>query len=225
MWVRAQRATVMPMAHPSRGTGKEKRADRLVLYCQGSMVTPDTLRDIRTNEINERIQAMQIDTLSRPSEQRSYRGGEIIFREGEAGHLMYIIVSGSADVRISDTRIATLGAGSIVGEMALIDGAPRCATVVARDGCVLAPINREQFEQFQAANPQFSARLLQVMVGRLRNLQEQVIRNALLAQALADDSGAAMVQETPSPRLRLNWRPARSGRGLEMVWSYYEANQ
>ena len=75
------------------------------------------------------------DVQASPVAQRlvscSYPAGTTIFREGEPGDTFLFIVSGDAEVRRADTVVAHLGAGSVVGELALLTGTSRTTTVVA----------------------------------------------------------------------------------------------
>ena len=63
----------------------------------------------------------------------SYEPGQIIFREGEPGDSMYVILEGEIEIRVHDKAIDTSGPGQIIGEMALVDKSPRSATAVAKN--------------------------------------------------------------------------------------------
>ena len=65
-----------------------------------------------------------------PSKQ-SFTSCQLIFKEGEVGDVMYGVISGEVDIVIGGRVVEIAGPGSILGEMALIDGAPRSATVKA----------------------------------------------------------------------------------------------
>src|SRR5258706_14539906 len=58
--------------------------------------------------------------------------GEVVLRENEDGRESFIIVSGAAEVRLAGIELATLGPGDFFGEMALLDGKSRAATIMAR---------------------------------------------------------------------------------------------
>ena len=91
--------------------------------------------------------------------------GEVLFREGDAPSTAFLIESGS--LRITAQRngapvvLSDLGAGALVGEMAVLDDSPRSATATALAACVLTPIDRTQFaERLQTADPVVRALLL-----------------------------------------------------------------
>ena len=91
--------------------------------------------------------------------------GEVLFREGDAPSTAFLIESGC--LRITAQRngapviLSDLGAGALVGEMAVLDDSPRSATATALAACVLTPIDRTQFaERLQTADPVVRALLL-----------------------------------------------------------------
>jgi EAL domain-containing protein (putative c-di-GMP-specific phosphodiesterase class I) len=91
--------------------------------------------------------------------------GDVLFREGDAPTTAFLIESGS--LRITADRdgapmlLSDLGAGALVGEMAVLDDSPRSATATALAPCVLTPIDRTQFaERLEAADPVVRALLL-----------------------------------------------------------------
>ena len=60
-----------------------------------------------------------------------FRAGQDIFREGEPGDVMYVVRDGQVDLRVKGQLVGALGAGGVLGEMALIEHAPRTATATA----------------------------------------------------------------------------------------------
>ena len=74
-----------------------------------------------------------------------YAAGDVIFAEGDRGDAMYVIRNGEVTVEHGGRVIETLGGGGIFGEMALIDGSVRSATVRAKTDCDVAPINEKTF--------------------------------------------------------------------------------
>ena len=91
--------------------------------------------------------------LAELGEERLYTAGEAVMREGEAGGSMFVIASGRADVSIAGAAVRTLGAGDFVGEMSLLTGERRAATVVAAEPSRLIEITSEAFRQFVLAKP------------------------------------------------------------------------
>ena len=77
---------------------------------------------------------------------------QIIFREGDpvGDGIMYVVAKGELNILVGSRVVETIGPGSIVGEMALIDGRPRSATVIAKTDCDLAAIDKPRFELLAA---------------------------------------------------------------------------
>jgi CRP/FNR family transcriptional regulator, cyclic AMP receptor protein len=75
----------------------------------------------------------------------TFAPGEVIFREGDKADKMYVVLSGEVEVHLQGTVIDTLAQGATFGEMALIDGSPRSATVVAKTSSEVAAINEKTF--------------------------------------------------------------------------------
>lgn len=106
---------------------------------------------------------------------RVFAQGQTVFTEGEAGERAYLIERGQVDIsferRGRPVRIASLGAGEIFGEMALIDDRPRSATAVATAETEAIVIRRDQIQLvLREADPTLSL-LLRVLLGRFRSMQ------------------------------------------------------
>ncbi|MCC6627161.1 MAG: cyclic nucleotide-binding domain-containing protein [Chloroflexi bacterium] len=102
-----------------------------------------------------------------PAKAQIFEAGATIMRQGEPGSSAYVVVDGVADVLVGETRVATVGPGGIVGEMAVLTGQPRSATVIARTKCWLAPIDSEQFADLVQHNPHFSLQVMTQMSERM----------------------------------------------------------
>jgi monovalent cation:H+ antiporter, CPA1 family len=87
--------------------------------------------------------------------------GELILRKGERGDSMYFISSGAVEVRIAPQPVR-LGSGDFVGEMALLDGRPRSADVVALGFCRLLRLSSRDFERLMRADEGLRAQIRSV---------------------------------------------------------------
>jgi CRP-like cAMP-binding protein len=96
--------------------------------------------------------------------------GEVLFREGDEGNRMYVVLEGQVEIRVGETVVENAGQGSIVGEMALIDDGPRSASVVAATVCRLVGVDRTRFHSLVQSNPAFSTHVMKVLVERLRRM-------------------------------------------------------
>ncbi len=116
---------------------------------------------------------------------RSLSEGEVLFEAGDVADGCYRLEQGLLKVCIAspqgDERILTiLGPGSIVGELAIIDGLPRSATVVAIRDCKLSFISREAFISCMREYPEIYRDLVSTLVSRLREADEAMAAASFL---------------------------------------------
>ena len=95
--------------------------------------------------------------------------GEEIFAEGEAGDALYLVLDGKVRVHRGDRQIAELGERECFGEMAILDAAPRSATVTAVHDTNLLKISREDFQEIMSEKPEIALGIIKVLSHRLRN--------------------------------------------------------
>lgn len=120
--------------------------------------------------------AMDWDTLfAQTSSQILVPAGETVFRAGEPGSVMYVLIGGSADILIGDTVVEHAAPGALLGEMALIDEGPRAATVIAVTDCRLISINIQQFHSLIQKAPPFATKVMRVMADRLRAMDRRLL--------------------------------------------------
>ena len=117
---------------------------------------------------------------------RIYGNREAIVRQGEPGHSMFIVASGQAIVLLEPDKreVATIDRGGYFGEMSLLTGEPRTATVVARGDAVVIEIDAELFRKLGAAHPQAVEQIGVAAVTRRAELDQ--IRFASQGPAVAD---------------------------------------
>jgi CRP-like cAMP-binding protein len=97
-----------------------------------------------------------------------------ILQEGQAGMRMYAVLDGTVVVSIDGAVVERLGPGGVFGELALIEQAPRLASVTAETDCSLLPINRAAFLALVESSPEFAASLLNALAERLRRLTSRL---------------------------------------------------
>lgn len=116
---------------------------------------------------------VHINIFRRAQQQIPYEAGAQIFAQGERGDQMFVITAGQVDVEIDGELIATLGAGELLGEMALIDAGPRSASAIARSQCTLSPIDRARFMFLVQETPYFALQVMHSLAERLRQERER----------------------------------------------------
>ena len=116
-----------------------------------------------------KLDRWKLGRLAQATKERHFKKGEAIITEGETGDLMYLITSGSCLVAVEGIGETTRkGAGEYFGEAALLDNAPRPATVTAtsEEGVVCLELSREVFEQHVPPSVQVELLLSQVRFQR-----------------------------------------------------------
>ena len=98
--------------------------------------------------------------------------GMILTRQGASGGLAYVIAWGRAEVLRSGKRLATLGPGDVVGEMSLIDGKPRSATVKALTDLQVLEIDGRDLRRLMKRAPSVVRKLMESMSERLREVDK-----------------------------------------------------
>jgi CRP-like cAMP-binding protein len=96
--------------------------------------------------------------------------GDSLFREGEKGEKMYVLLEGEMEILLGDFVLETVGQGALIGEMALIDDSPRTASAVAKTPCRLAEIDRRRFHFLIQQTPHFATHVMKTLADRLRRM-------------------------------------------------------
>jgi CRP-like cAMP-binding protein len=112
----------------------------------------------------------ELQAIGRATDELSLRAGRVLCEQGGRAREAFVIVDGEAEVRRNNRRVATLGPGDCVGEMALLDREPRTATVTASTDLQVLVIGAREFEALLAAAPSITHKLLGSLGARLRGL-------------------------------------------------------
>jgi CRP/FNR family cyclic AMP-dependent transcriptional regulator len=100
-------------------------------------------------------------------EERYHEGAKIV-REGEDGDSMYVLVEGQAEVVRNDRTVDRLLPGDFFGEISLLDGGPRTATIVADTPITVYAIRRGPFNRMLSQEPEIASKVLTALARRLR---------------------------------------------------------
>lgn len=114
-----------------------------------------------------------LENILKIGELRAYDPGQSIVERGEPGDAMYIILRGAAEVDVGG-RYHKLEPGEFFGEMALVAGRKRMATVKAGDRVDALRIGSDDFQGFLLHQPRVAVAMLKSLVERLREVQERI---------------------------------------------------
>ena len=112
--------------------------------------------------------------LFRDREAMSFTPGQCVFKAGDRGDAMYIVIEGEVKILVGSATVEIAGPGSIFGELALIDDEPRSATVVAKTHCRLATVGQGEFCYMVSEGPFFALQVMKVIADRLRKTNVRI---------------------------------------------------
>ncbi len=130
----------------------------------------------------EDLDDRSLQAIANAAVEQTYQPGQDILRQGDVGVGAFIIRSGRVDILQERdgklTKIATLGPGDVVGEMALLDEFPRSATVRASEPTTALGIQRWHFKGILESHPQIALALLPILSRRIRSAEGQLPHQA-----------------------------------------------
>jgi CRP-like cAMP-binding protein len=131
-------------------------------------------------------------TLAERARFLEYGPGQAIVRQGEEGETLYLVARGEVAVVVKtdggEKEVARLGRGALFGEMSVLTGEPRSATVTALGDAALLGLDREAFHRILDEGPELAQRLAEVIAGR----------RLMLDAARAEGTAPLMEKETAS---------------------------
>jgi signal transduction histidine kinase len=137
-----------------------------------------------------RLLSSELRDLKRTAQRRSFRTGEIVFKEGDVGDGIYVMEEGEVEISTmineEEARtLASLGPDTFFGEMAVLDGQPRSATATAKSDTVALFIPRETILGALGHSPELLALLVREFSLRVRQFDRRFIEEVLHAERLA----------------------------------------
>jgi CRP-like cAMP-binding protein len=141
-------------------------------------VEPSRLREL---ELFSGVDEQLIDRLARSAELKPASPGVVLAREGASGYTFFVILSGTVEVERGGTFLETLGPGDFFGEMAILGGSRRNATVTASSPVELLVLFGTEFRTLEQDHPDVADRIKHTVaerVERARSPQSQPISEA-----------------------------------------------
>ena len=144
-------------------------ADRLVHMVDGRIMSDVVLHDalricefLRPIELFKTLTPQQLTDVAEKMTKRHYAAGETVIREGDPGEEFFLVSDGEVEVIRADHEVARLGPGDFFGEVALISGEPRNATVVAEGAVDAYALGKTDFQTALATSQSFRDQLHRV---------------------------------------------------------------
>ena len=121
----------------------------------------------------------ELETLAKSCQERKYSAGTVLIKQGDTGVGLYVIINGHVKTTLSknpdraEVDLGTYGAGSVLGEMALLDDLPRSATITAVDDVTALVLPVWEFRTIVRSHPEIALKLLAVLSRRLRKIESK----------------------------------------------------
>jgi CRP/FNR family cyclic AMP-dependent transcriptional regulator len=121
----------------------------------------------------------ELDLLAVSGSLRKLRAKNVVFQEGDLGEVLFVILSGRVKVLLTgrdgqEFILSFLGPGSFFGEMAILDSAPRSASVVTVEPCDFFLLDQKELKNLLISHPDIAMKILKNLSQRLRKISEQV---------------------------------------------------
>ena len=115
----------------------------------------------------------ELQTIAKATDELTVPAGHVLTDQGQMGREAFVIMDGSATVKRNGKKVATLGPGSVVGELSLLDHGPRTATVTADSDSTVLVIEQRHFLGVLEAVPSLARKMLATLAGRVREFDRQ----------------------------------------------------
>jgi CRP/FNR family transcriptional regulator, cyclic AMP receptor protein len=119
------------------------------------------------------LSGRQLKKIASLAKEVHHAPGHVVAQEGEGGLGFHLILSGTAEVATHGKGVRKLGPGDYFGEISMIDGRPRSATVTAIDSLGTLVVPHLIFEELVSHEPEFSHSMLKVLCARLREVESR----------------------------------------------------
>jgi len=115
----------------------------------------------------------ELDKIAKAGDEVRMPAGSLIVDQGQTGREAFVLLEGNVTVKRNGKKITTMGPGSIVGELSLLDHGPRTATVTCETDCLFLLLSQRTFLGVVDDVPALSHKLLASLASRIRDLDRQ----------------------------------------------------
>ncbi len=129
---------------------------------------------LRTVPLFSACSKKEFSLMAQIAEEHEFGTGDVICREGDTGLGLYVIMEGETEIQVGGKTQRQLGPGAFFGEIALLDGGPRTATVIALTGVRLLTIPAWSFNAVLKSQPTLAIKMLQEVCRRMRADQSSI---------------------------------------------------
>jgi CRP-like cAMP-binding protein len=132
------------------------------------MLTVEKVSLLASVEMFARVPSAVLASLAGVMAERQVTAGDVVMTKGEPGDALFVVVDGSLRAHSGERILATMGPGSVIGELALLDPAPRAASVTADEDSLLLVLAKEDFDLVMTDHPELSEGVIRYLVRFVR---------------------------------------------------------
>lgn len=116
----------------------------------------------------------ELGKIAKAGDELTVDDGHVLVTQGDAGRECFVVIDGTAVVKRGNRKVATLGPGDCVGELAILDHGPRTATVIADGKMTLFVLGARQFAGVLEDVPSLSRKVMAALAARVRELDSKL---------------------------------------------------
>ena len=128
---------------------------------------------LRTVSLFSHVPTRTLKKVAQMTTDVTHHAGHVVVKQGAGAHFLHIIVSGTASVSANGNHVADLGPGDYFGEISLLEGGRRSATVTAETDLRVLGINATSFRRLVQGDARVAESLPNIITDRLRELEER----------------------------------------------------
>lgn len=132
-----------------------------------------SLEHLRNVPLFSSCSTKDLEKIAKAGDEITMPAGALIVDQGQTGREAFIVLEGTVSVKRNGKKVASLGGGTVVGELSLLDHGPRTATVVCETDCTLMLITQRHFLAVVDDVPALAHKLLASLASRIRDLDRQ----------------------------------------------------
>jgi CRP-like cAMP-binding protein len=131
------------------------------------------LEHLRNVNLFQGCSTKELERIAKASDEITMPAGALIVDQGQTGREAFIVLEGTVTVKRNGKKLGSYGAGTIIGELSLLDHGPRTATVTCDTDCDLLLLDQRHFMGVLDTVPAIAHKLLATLAGRIRDLDRQ----------------------------------------------------
>jgi CRP/FNR family transcriptional regulator, cyclic AMP receptor protein len=166
--------------------------------------TINVAEQLKQSALFKSISTADLEALVRVMKRRLYPVGTVLFRKGDPGNAMFIILSGQVHIYTQDAEgreftLTHYGPTRVFGDFSILDDAPRSASATASEPLEVLTLNREDFLAFLPSHPTIGLAMIRHLTDRLRYITIYLNRVTAFSQWLSEGDYERAIQELADP--------------------------